>query len=186
MKNQVPALVGICGPARVGKDTFATALQKHCDYRIARFADTIKDTANLWFGWSRDFLEQHKDEVDERVGFSPRTFMQKLGTDFAREQLDPDIWVKVFQARFGSTRVIIPDVRFENEATWVRRHRGVLVHVQRADFEPVVTGHASEFGIERDAVRDYTTPEFRDVAEVRRGALDFYNEFFVTDRFDQE
>jgi hypothetical protein len=180
--EHMPRLVGLCGPARVGKDTFAEAFSQVSRFRIARFSETIKDTARMWFGWGDAHIEGHlKEVVDEELGFSPREFMLRCGTDFAREMLHPDIWVRVFHRRNGASHLVIPDVRFENEANWIRKHHGILVHVQRAGFTPeVAQGHASEQGIERDPARDYVTPEFVNVPDVRLGALNFWQETFET------
>lgn len=42
--------------------------------------------------------------------------------------------------------IIIKDIRFENEADYLRRHKGVICHITRSD-SPKVNSHSSELGV---------------------------------------
>ena len=85
-----------------------------------------------------------KEVVDKRYGQTPRYIMQTLGTEWGRNLIDPDIWPKVLMAHAESSKLIIPDVRFENEARMVRS-RGFLIHIKGRG--GVDGNHASEGGI---------------------------------------
>lgn len=78
---------------------------------------------------------------------SPRKSFQVVGTEYGREQLDTDIWLKTAP----SGKIVIADVRFENEANYIR-HNGLLVHIKRdAAVEAMAnSAHASEAGIAFD------------------------------------
>lgn len=51
-------------------------------------------------------------------------------------------------------RMIISDVRFDNEAEFVRSKGGVILHVTR-DYAPKVEPHASEAGIRMSSMDLY-------------------------------
>src|SRR5690606_24735571 len=61
-------------------------------------------------------------------GASPRKMMQTLGTDWGRQMIGEDIWVKAFARINAGKQVVVPDVRFENEADIVRAN-GILIHL---------------------------------------------------------
>lgn len=93
---------------------------------------------------------------------SPRVAYQLLGTEFGRS-LAETLWLDLAKQRWELIRVgavdpdctglIIPDVRFQNEADWIREAGGHLIHIQRGTKEAVAS-HASEGGVNMDA-RDY-------------------------------
>lgn len=61
------------------------------------------------------------------------TILQWYGTDVARKQ-DPDTWVKALDARLSRENpeiAIVTDVRFPNEAAYIKQNAGYLVEVRR-------------------------------------------------------
>ncbi|ASV43376.1 deoxynucleotide monophosphate kinase [Vibrio phage JSF12] len=80
---------------------------------------------------------------------SPRKAFQLFGTEWGRH-IDNDIWLKVAP----SSGVIIPDIRFDNEAEWFKSSGAILLSVSRPLFTPLGTEHASEKGI-REELIDY-------------------------------
>lgn len=70
-----------------------------------------------------------KGVVDDRYGCTPRHIMQTLGTEWGRELIHPDVWVRAMGRRIFSQPVVVADVRFPNEAMLVR-NLGVLIHVE--------------------------------------------------------
>ena len=75
-----------------------------------------------------DCSDDAKAVIDDSFGVTPRHMMQTLGTEWGRHMIDGDIWVKAFARLNAGMCVIVPDVRFENEAALVREH-GVLIHL---------------------------------------------------------
>lgn len=157
-------IIGLCGKAGAGKDTAA-------DYMVARhgfikysMAQPIKAMLNAGFGWKpeqwndRAWKEGHQD----LLGSSPRVMAQTLGTEWGRERINGDLWVRVASEyirylRFITERedlpiyrgVVVADIRFINEATWINSYeRGMVLQVVRP---PVhrhpVAEHKSEDGI---------------------------------------
>lgn len=137
-------LIGIAGPARAGKNTLASYLLDNLsdDWSRLSFADPLKEMLRAI---GVDCSDDAKAVIDDSYGVTPRHMMQTLGTEWGRNLIDSDIWVKAFARLNAGKCVIVPDVRFENEAELVREH-GVLIHlVGRGGIEGK---HVSENAIE--------------------------------------
>lgn len=137
-------LIGIAGQARAGKDTLASYILDNLssDWSRSSFADPMKAMLSVI---GVDCSDDNKDKIDDRYGVFVRHMMQTLGTEWGRHMIDGDIWVKAFARLNAGKCVIVPDVRFENEAALVREH-GVLIHlVGRGGIEG---NHVSENAIE--------------------------------------
>lgn len=143
-------LIGLAGKAGVGKDTIAKIIQKHTGCRIVSFADPLRKACSNMFGWDIDELKsmEFKETVDPEWGFTPRRALQLLGTEFGRN-LDPDLWVKLLGKEIGDDSAVIPDVRFENEAEWIRSKGGEVIHIWGNQIKTTSENqHVSESGIE--------------------------------------
>lgn len=137
-------LIGIAGPARAGKDTLCSYMLDNLDgvWLRSSFADPLKEMLRAI---GVDCSDDKKAVVSDDYGVTPRHMMQTLGTEWGRQTIDNDIWVKAFARLNAGKCVIVPDVRFENEAELVREH-GVLIHlVGRGGIEG---NHVSENAIE--------------------------------------
>jgi hypothetical protein len=158
-------LIGVTGRAGSGKDTVADYLCKHHGFYKYSFAAPLKEMLKV----IGVFDDRATKELPHPVfGVSPRRMMQTLGTDWGRDTICDDIWLRVAEQRLrgGATIVlnsyqymgneisdvgpakgmVISDVRFENEAAWVRRQGGLLIHLVRPGLA-AVEAHASEAGI---------------------------------------
>lgn len=125
-------LIGIVGRKRSGKDTLAGFIKDIVeDVDIMSFADPIKFACQHAYHLKNAQLEETKDVVDPRWGISPRDMMKSLGGQYFRSK-DPDQWVKNMGFRIqGMERVVISDVRFHNEASFIKGMGGILIHVWR-------------------------------------------------------
>jgi dephospho-CoA kinase len=135
--------IGLIGLAGSGKDTAAMALIAHGWRRMA-FADHLKELARS-FGW-----DGHKDERGRKL-------LQDLG--MAARAYNPNFWIN--KAYYGLTAVhsnfskiprVWTDVRFQNEADFVRSRGGLIVRIQREGHESR-DSHESEtnqYGIHAD------------------------------------
>jgi hypothetical protein len=91
---------------------------------------------------------------------TPRTLAQTLGTEWGRNMIHPELWLRIAREKYrkmsgqavvntktngeiAAMGMIIPDVRFENEAKWIKAEGGILLKVHRPGVEPVAQ-HASE------------------------------------------
>ncbi len=146
-----PALIGLTGYAGTGKDTVRSILEEH-GYHGFAFADPMRAMVRAMVeagGFDVRFLDRRelKEEPIPRLGFSYRELMQTLG-DWGRG-LAPDFWVRptsayladVMPQTFG--KFVVSDVRFINEAAWVRKQGGVIWRVHR-DLAGPVREHVSE------------------------------------------
>jgi hypothetical protein len=139
-------LIGIAGPMRAGKDTLADIIEKELakqGVRTARvrFSDKLKEWTAHMLDVERELLDdpEFKDSMTEH-GVTVRHWLQTLGTEWGRRCIHPDIWVNeaMSSARFaaGAGRadvVIMPDVRFENEAEAVIEAGGKIIEVEPWD-----------------------------------------------------
>lgn len=136
-------LVGIIGAIGSGKDTSAEVLIGERGFKKLSFAGKVKDVAAVVFGWDRDMLEgvtaasrEWREKVDEHWGLSPRTALQKIGTEMFRVHIRDDIWVKALETQVaachaGGTPVVITDCRFANEVASIKAQGGMIIHVER-------------------------------------------------------
>jgi hypothetical protein len=158
-------LIGVHGPLNGGKDTAANIIQDLLPNRYNRyaFARPIKEACQVLFGFKPEQLEDRvlKETVDPYWGFTPRRTMQLLGTEFARNMLRDDVWIKRAERECLSNAAagrgtIITDVRFPNEAEWIRsRDDAVIIHLEVPGLEKDDRyKHASEAGIPFDPARD--------------------------------
>lgn len=156
-------IIGLTGPAGAGKDAAADALCfKHRYARIA-LADPIRAGVTAIFGLPNGALESRadKERCIEWIGKSPRQLMQTLGTEWGREHVAHDIWLKITERKIqvridnakytGIQGIVVTDIRFPNEAEWLLK-RGTLVHIVRNKsdlpaLDSETAQHVSEQGI---------------------------------------
>ena len=139
-------LIGIAGKARSGKDTAANYLLEKlgADWYSASFADPMKEMLNVI---GVDTGDGFKDLPVNQYGVSTRHMLQTLGTEWGRNLIDSNFWVDVFANMNAYQCVIVPDVRFENEAELIREF-GVLICIEgRGGIEG---GHISERKLQYD------------------------------------
>ena len=144
---RLPPLIGLAGRARTGKDTTAQFLLAQYGGYTYAFADPIRRMlkAGLGVDLNEPYWQARKEMEIPAIGCSPRQLLQRLGTEWGRELIHPDLWVILAAdhlQRHGRG-MIVTDVRMENEAAWVRRMGGTLIHLRRSAAAKVVE-HRSE------------------------------------------
>ena len=149
-------IIGFAGKKGCGKSTAATHLCQKLGFVKHSFADPLKAMTYQFikgFGYS-DMDVDHYMRVDKEfpiplIGRSARLIMQTLGTEWGRNCIRDDVWVRVERYRLISTKaqwIVYDDIRFENEAELIRDKGGVIIHIDRDDLvDP--DHHASERGI---------------------------------------
>jgi len=143
-------LIGLTGYAQSGKDTLANVLVENYGYTRVAFADKIRDflyginpmVACSPTGYLQDLINLvgwDKAKQEPQV----RRLLQDLGIS-ARELIDENIWVNAaLNKAIREDRVVITDVRFENEAVAINLMGGQLWRVKRVGVGPV-NNHVSE------------------------------------------
>lgn len=153
----------ISGKAGHGKDTLAGFLKKEMEkdgkrVLITHYADLLKYICKTFLDW------------DGKKNESGRRLLQVVGTDVVR-RLYPDFWVdfiisvlQIFQDRWDY--VLIPDARFPNEITKIRKqfdctHIKVIRHACESALTDDQRRHASETALD-DFCPDYTFDNHED------------------------
>lgn len=148
-----PLLIGLTGLAGAGKDTVRSILEHEHDLDGMAFADPMRDMLAALFetcGVKPEWMtERHlKEEPIPEIGASYRKMAQQLGTQWGRA-IDPDFWLRIAAAKIAMYRrhdspgIVISDVRFHNEAAWIKDQGGVIWRILRPGVEPVLA-HESE------------------------------------------
>ena len=151
--TQPLTLIGLMGPAGAGKDTAADHLEDQHGFVRYAFADpmrTMLEAAFTSVGIDYAYIYERslKEQPVPGIGYSYRQLAQTLGTEWGRNQLDPDLWLRFAALNLGlpdapvNDRIVITDVRFANEAAWIVQHGGVVLRIRR-DVAPV-RPHVSE------------------------------------------
>ena len=147
-KNGQPMIIGIAGKATSGKDTAGKYFIENYQFLHYYFAKPLKDGAKIMFGLTDEQL-LNKEKIIEPWGRSPRQIYQLLGTEVGRS-IDTNVWVKNAQMFIDNScgrSVVITDVRFSNEALWIREQGGVVVYIERDQPTIEEFGHSSENGL---------------------------------------
>ena len=149
-------LIGLAGPAGVGKDTAADYIEQLYGLKKYALAGPIKD-ALASMGFAREIYDADdmKDVIIPHIGVSYRKMAQTLGTEWGRS-LHPEFWLGLADIGYQILPphvpgMVVSDIRFENEAAWVREN-GLLIHISGASRRTLAAdgkGHASEAGLER-------------------------------------
>jgi hypothetical protein len=119
-----PQIIGLAGPARVGKDTIAANMP---GWTRRAFADELKaDLAPLAKRLGLDMANpEHKELL--------RPLMVEYGR-LARK-VDPDYWLKRLKLT-GADRIVITDVRYANEVRFIQQQGGSVYLVRRDGYTP--------------------------------------------------
>ena len=147
-------VVGIAGHFGAGKDTVAQRLVLRHGFVRVGFADCLKHEVAaklrgtlLAYAGERGTVIHNPDAAihtllwDERTPMT-RKLLQEWGTELRRTE-DPEYWVAAWRnAASKYPRVVVPDVRFINEALAITERGGRLVRVERPGYHG--DGHASE------------------------------------------
>lgn len=148
-------LIGLTGFARTGKSTAAGHLASEHNFETYAFMTPLKEGIAAMFNLSIEDIEgPGKEQPIDWLGRSPRQLMQLLGTEWGRDMISASIWLDLAEQNLGNLAELYPDapgfvisdVRFENEADFVRKRGGLIIHVQRADAS-AVNPHVSELGV---------------------------------------
>jgi hypothetical protein len=150
-------LIGLTGAAGAGKDTVAALLIEQHGGRVASFAGPLYEFVSAITGIPRYRLADRatKEAVIPWLGKSPRQLLQTLGTEWGRQSVADDIWVRSLLERIrpwlnDGLTVIVTDVRFDNEAEAIAAAGGEVWRVTRPGWRCLSgesASHASEAGV---------------------------------------
>ena len=141
IRNPQPAynsrkIIAFTGVAGSGKSTAAQYLVERHGFERVRFAGRLKDMMRA-LGLSEREIEGDLKEKPCALlaGKTPRYAMQTIGTEWGRDIIDHDLWVRVWADRVAKLPagkpVVVDDCRFPNEAATVRALGGNIVRIMR-------------------------------------------------------
>lgn len=144
-------IIGLYSPApQSGKSTVAAHLNQR-GYTTVPFAETIKlmlipmlESLGYDKHGANYLVHQAKQVVVGDAGVSVRHMLQTLGTEYGRQCIHPDIWVRCWKGRAQRfDAVVADDVRFPNEAKMIKLLGGEMWRIDRPDAVNAFD-HASE------------------------------------------
>ncbi len=145
-------IIGIHGLKRSGKDTVGKMISEYMGesrVRLDSFAAPVRQFAKDTFGITEENRTKpvlgmsYKGKKGEEVPLTGRAILQLVGTEVCRA-IHPDYWVNSLVFRNGlladnmATKqkqgwkyLVLTDVRFVNEAEFIRTNGGILIFVTR-------------------------------------------------------
>jgi hypothetical protein len=147
------SVIGITGFKRSGKDTVGDYLCTQHGFTKLSYASALKIACQAIFSFTDEQLhgDEEKEKIDEYWKHSPRDILQKVGTELFREKLpevcehiNNDIWIRSVERQIKTlhnldpsryNKFVITDVRYENEAEFVKKMNGKVLRINRFDFE---------------------------------------------------
>jgi hypothetical protein len=159
-------IIGLHGFAQVGKDTAGEYLVKKHDFVRVSFADAVRESLFAL----NPVVVINPDEarlVDNLMGVvrvrplvakvgwerakkvkEVRELLQRMGTEVGRDIFGYNCWIDIAHRKaILYDKIVFTDVRFENEARFVKSLGGKVVRVNREGVGSV-NGHASDRGLE--------------------------------------
>lgn len=144
-------IIGISGLAGSGKNAVASMIPGAF---VVQLADPIYAMISAMTGIPEPLLRRRevKESALPWLGRSPRQLLQTLGTEWGREAVCEDVWIRLLDRRIkeladqGIGVIAVCDVRFDNEVEYLRGLGGEIWHVRR----PGCSGagdHSSEGGV---------------------------------------
>lgn len=147
-----PLIIGFSGRAGVGKTYAANVLQRQQPgYMPFSFADPVYSYCCSLVGL-RDALTDgqradFKGSYFGRWGMGGRELLQWFGTDVCRAR-NPDVWVQHAERALSDNsafeRIVYDDVRFPNEAEWIKSKGGHVIRIMDGRGGPPESDHSSE------------------------------------------
>lgn len=184
-------IIGITGLRGHGKTTAANVLKDDYEFVEYSFAKPLKEVCKLLFDLTDDQVYGDyfiKEAVDERLGVTPRKILQKFGSDFGRKYLHKmlpnlkiptgKLWVEKFRWWYDNNKndiknVVIPDVRFLNEAKIIKELGGIIIRVHRPELDIGKDAHISETELLK-IKEDYLITGEKDIETFREKIRKFY------------
>jgi len=157
-------LIGISGKIGSGKSTFAEYLSEiiwndlWIDSMVVSIGDAVKEECAAVFGFpvKYAYTQAGKDTFisvpAQGKHMTIRKILQWWGTDIMRTLVDEDYWIKVLDQRLGDGVVIIDDIRFPNEADYIKSKGGYLI---RLDTTYTETSEKLRYHLSETVLDDY-------------------------------
>jgi len=158
-------LIGFSGKKRSGKDSAGLYLIEKYNYVQYSFAGPLKKAcAEIFMFTDEQTGGDDKEMFDDRWNITARKVFQIFGTEMFRqklgdffpemEHLKENFWIYRFEMWYTeqirknpNIKVVVTDIRFQNESIIVKKLGGIVIKVNR-DTGMLLDGHSSEKNID--------------------------------------
>jgi len=153
-------LIGISGKIGSGKSTLAGYLMQIIkgECVIESIGNEVKRECSRIFGFDLN-LAYSQGGKNKKIyipaqgkTMTIRKILQWWGTDIMRTLVDPDHWIKAIDRTWGSGVIIIDDIRFPNEADYIKSKGGYLI---RLDTTYTETSEKLRYHLSETVLDDY-------------------------------
>ncbi len=160
---QLPPMVGFAGPQGSGKNTCGKILAQSYGYIQMAFANPVRaglyalnpliEADNGIVARLQTVVDQIGWDSAKRGSKDLRGLMQRFGTEAGRDLHGYNCWVAIAERLAKVNRnYVFTDVRFQNEADWIRSCGGIIIYVDRDDVPVQAANHKSEeYNVKEDA-----------------------------------
>lgn len=133
-------LIGLTGLAGSGKSEVARVLMEEFNFQRVKFADPLKNMLRTMLrdvGHTDEDVERYiegdlKETIVDGIGVTARKLMITLGTEWGRDIIAEDLWIRLWEAKADRfTNVLADDVRFPNEVAAIKARSGAIWRVDR-------------------------------------------------------
>ena len=159
-------LVGLVGKSGSGKDRFFSQVLAPLGYTRLSLADAVRVFSILLFTRVYEGIEKDTSSLIRVFPYlyqemfsmnkSPlaRTVQQYVGTELVKRKFDRDYWIKVLDPLVRERiergiKVAITDIRFPEEAEYIRNNGGLLIKItgssRYSEGEPVADHDSEKF-----------------------------------------
>ena len=157
-------MIGLVGKARSGKSSVANVLVKEYGYLQYAMAGAIRKAilTALPFVDGR-YLHEDKEEVVPQLGVTGRHLLQTMGHNWGRLN-NENTWILALDKeleimKVDCRKVVIDDVRYDNECEWIKSKGGYIIGVERPYLDGVEQAswrdHPSESGVNVDYIDEW-------------------------------
>lgn len=152
-------IIGISGKVCSGKDYTSKFIKNYFpdkNFEIKHFGYDVKKITSLLTGINmKTILSRKAKQIYlPEWGMTLGEMFQKVGTDCLRSNLHEDVWIlSLFSKYSDDQNWIISDVRFNNEANYIKDHGGIIIRLNgdpmdMVKFETRDLNHRSEIELD--------------------------------------
>lgn len=159
-------MIGLVGKARCGKSSVADILVNEFGYQKFPMAGAIRKAILIALPFlEAKYLNTEKEVEIPELKVTGRQLLQSMGHDWGRGN-NRDMWIKAHRyeidlMKIDFRKVVVDDVRYDNEMDYIHRRGGRIIGVDRPYMEGVKTDswreHPSEAGVNIDKIDHWIT-----------------------------
>lgn len=158
-------IIAFSGRRGAGKSSAAMYLCRRYGFRVISFGAALRAMAKEFFPFTaKDFTELGKETPYDQYDWTPRDFLIALGK-MAR-YFDEDFWVKKAMLDGADGRIVLDDLRFPNELSYLLGLGAKIVRINRYEHLNVYGKNLddpSETALDKHPNFDYTIHECRNM-----------------------